>query len=192
MMVKQGREPHRDFATALEAEEKRLDAGWSYFWGYTQLGFYHKQLSRYYHQFSEDQIHVCLFRDFVDAPSALLQDVFSFLGADPSFSPDPSKQHNPSGVPRSESLHWLLYHAGLRPSTKALLPDPITRFLSAHFSDTAQQLREWKMKLLHSNLRKPPMSPPVREHLQSLYREDIRRLQDLIDRDLSHWLEAEG
>lgn len=189
MMIKQGREPHRDFATALAKEESRLEAGWSYFWGYKNFGFYHNQLSRYYDVFPKDQIHVCLFRDLVQTPSALLSDLFSFLGAAPSFQPDTLKRHNPSGIPQFESLHWLLYHAGLRPTLKSLLPSSVTRFFSSHFSDIAQTLHRWKKHLVHHNLRRPSMAPEVRRHLQSLYRDDILRLQDLIDRDLSHWLD---
>lgn len=189
MMIKQGREPHRNFSTALEAEEERLNAGWSYFWGYKQLGFYYRQLSRYYDHFAEDQICVCLFRDLVQNPSALLTNLFCFLGVDPSFQPKIFEQHNPSGVPQFESLHWLLYHAGLRPALKSVLPHSVNRFLSNHFSIVIQSLQDWKIQLLRSNLNHPPMSPNVRRRLQTLFRDDILRLENLIERDLSHWLE---
>ena len=36
---------------------------------------------------------------------------------------------------------------------------------------------------------KPEMRPETRERLKSVYRGDIMKLQDLIHRDLSHWLE---
>jgi hypothetical protein len=38
------------------------------------------------------------------------------------------------------------------------------------------------------NLEKPQMKPETREYLKNLYREDILKLQTLINRDLSHWL----
>jgi hypothetical protein len=40
------------------------------------------------------------------------------------------------------------------------------------------------------NLRKAPMSEADRRLARDFFREDILRTQDLIGRDLSHWLEA--
>ena len=38
------------------------------------------------------------------------------------------------------------------------------------------------------NLRKPALADTLRQELRAAYREDVERLQDLIGRDLSHWL----
>ena len=34
----------------------------------------------------------------------------------------------------------------------------------------------------------PPLTDEIRARLTDLYREDILRLQDMLERDLSHWL----
>jgi hypothetical protein len=52
----------------------------------------------------------------------------------------------------------------------------------------------WRQRLVNNlrsqNLVKPPqLLPEVREQLIQEYREDVLRLQDLIQRDLSKWLE---
>lgn len=39
-----------------------------------------------------------------------------------------------------------------------------------------------------ANLKKPPLDPAVRAQLVERYRSDVLELQDLIGRDLSHWL----
>jgi len=44
---------------------------------------------------------------------------------------------------------------------------------------------EWVIR----DLEKPRFSPELRLELTEYYYEDINRLQDLLDRDLSHWLE---
>jgi hypothetical protein len=36
----------------------------------------------------------------------------------------------------------------------------------------------------------PPLDPELRARLTEEYREDILKLQDLIGRDLSHWLKT--
>jgi hypothetical protein len=45
-------------------------------------------------------------------------------------------------------------------------------------------------KLKQQNLGKPKLSPKLRKQLTEDYREDILKLQDLIGRDLSKWLEV--
>jgi hypothetical protein len=47
------------------------------------------------------------------------------------------------------------------------------------------KLTEWLDTI---NLEKPQMKPETREYLKGLFREDILKLQDIIKRDLSHWL----
>jgi len=189
-MVKEGREPYRDFGTALNREADRLDSGWSYFWAYTHLGFYHEQLLRYYDRFPADQIHVCLLSDLAERPTATLRTIFRFLGVNDTVEPDTTTQHNPSGMPRIPALHWLLHHAGLRPTLRSWLPAPVRRVVSTYTSDLADRLRRWKLWVMRRNLARPPMDDDVRRRLCNLYHDDVRRLQSLIDRDLSHWLNA--
>jgi hypothetical protein len=189
MMIKQGREPHADFEKALAEEHRRLEAGWSYFWSYTRFGFYHEQLSRYYDRFPPDQIHIYLFRDLVEHPVATVQDAYRALGVDDTFKPNVSTQYNPSGIPKMKWLHRLLYHAGIRVAVRERMPEPVRRFTSEQFSGLLQTMQNWKKKLMHANLRRPPLPDDVRAELRDLYRNDIHRLQNLIDRDLSHWLE---
>jgi hypothetical protein len=46
------------------------------------------------------------------------------------------------------------------------------------------------MKLLqNANLSKPEMDPAVRADLAALFEDDVRRLETLLGRDLSHWLD---
>jgi hypothetical protein len=42
--------------------------------------------------------------------------------------------------------------------------------------------------LRQRNLIKPPLSPQIRRQLIEVYREDIIKLQDMLQRDISHWL----
>jgi len=189
MLIKQGLEPHPDFATALEEEFHRLDAGWSFIWDYTGFGFYYEQLSRYTERFPPEQIHVYLFRDLVERPLETVQDIFRLLGVDDTFEPSVEVRHNASGIPRLKPLHWLLYHANVRGVVRDLLPDPVVQFVSSRFPGSLRTINRWKNAVMHRNMRRPPLPDEVRADLRDLYREDILRLQELIDRDLSPWLE---
>ena len=175
--LREGLEPLEDFAQAMAAEEERINLNWSYRWHYKQKGFYYGQLKHYFDLFDREQIKVYLYDDFITDPVSLLKDIHRFLGVDDNFVPDLSHKHNVSGIPRSHLLdQFLIRDTRLRRVLTPLLPSKTLR----------EQLTNKLMKL---NLRpKPPLEAEVRERFRQEYREDILKLQDLIQRDLSKWL----
>ena len=175
--LREGLEPVEDFAQAMEAEAERISHNWSYRWHYKQKGFYYGQIKHYFELFDREQIKVYLYEDFISNPASLLQDIFRFLGVDETFVPNLSRKHNVSGIPRNVFLDQFLIR-DTRP--KRIL----TRLLPS--KRLRQPLKNQLMKL---NLRpKPPLEPSVKERFQQEYREDILKLQELIQRDLSKWL----
>lgn len=176
-MVRDGREPLDDFAEALREEEARVKRNYAPGWRYKEGGFYYAQLSRYFERFGKEQIRVFLYEDLKTDPAVLLRDVFEFLGVDDGFVPNMSTRYNVSGVPRNKNWHTFL--------TK---PNPIKASMKPFVS--ARLRRRLKHGLKNRNLDEPPqLSPETRRQLIEVYREDVSRLQDLIQRDLSHWLE---
>ncbi|MDJ0533047.1 MAG: sulfotransferase [Xenococcaceae cyanobacterium MO_207.B15] len=169
--VRDDREPHQDFALALQDEATRIANNWEWFWHYKQIGFYGKQLQRYYELFSPNQIKIHLYEDLKEQPIKLLQDILNFLEVDPNFIPDMALRPNKSGMPKNKIIHQLL--------TK---PNPLKTILKPLFPTKLRQ------KIQHNNLTKPQISSDVRQQLRDLYREDIIKCQDLIRRDLSGWL----
>lgn len=109
-------------------------------------------------------------------PAAVLEDIFSYLGVDPGFAVDTSVQFNAGGMPRSNRLHRILtgrYVKVLRP----FVPDT---------------LRGMLRPLKRANLRRAPrLSAEQRADLIDLLRDHILRLQDLLQIDVSDWLEVE-
>ncbi|NOK71007.1 MAG: sulfotransferase [Chloroflexi bacterium AL-N10] len=171
-----GRETTPDFAKTLAQEEERIANNWSFQWHHKRRGFYYTQLKRYYDIFDSSKIKVYLYEDLKDNPVELNQDIFNFLGVDINFEPNVKKQHNPTNVPKNQSLNTLLN----RPNP---LKDTIKHFLPNSFrKGIADSLKK-------KNLGKPKLSPKVRKQLIEEYQEDILKLQDLINRDLSKWLE---
>lgn len=171
------REPCSLFAEAVAAEPERIQAGWEWSWHYVQHGFYHQQLVRYYDRFSADQIRVYLYEDLCERPHDLLSDLFAFLGVDRTFRPDLTARHNVSGFPRNRLIEAALKR-----------PNPFK-----HLVQRTTPLA-WRRRLTRTRwfqratLRKPSLPGEVACDLTARYRDDILRLQDLIDRDLSHWL----
>jgi len=176
-LVQVGREPLSSFAEALQAEEGRMRDKWGPIWYYKQKGFYHAQVKRYFDTFGRDQVRIWLYEDLRDDPSRMTRDVFRFLDVDERFVPNVSIEHNPSGLPKNESLYtWVR-------KLTARNPVLVERFLPAG-------LRGYVKSLIF--VKRPPFPAEIREQLLDSYREDILRLQDLIGEDLSPWLEGAG
>lgn len=177
-MMRMGREPIADFGRALQEEERRIRDGWGPLWHYGSKGFYHDQLRRYFDVFGEEQIQVHLHEDLRNRPLEVLRKVFGFLGVEEGFVPDMSRDHNPSGLPKNQTLYVLLK----RLTSHTPIGSGITRLLPGE----ARQYVERKILV-----KPPPLAPDVRRCLIEGYREDISKLEGLIGRDLSEWLRVE-
>lgn len=160
------------FAESLQAEEKRIQENWVYMWHFKKCGFYCEQLKRYFDVFDKKQIKVYLYEDLSNTPK-FLKDVFDFLEVDSTFAPDLSVL-NASGVPKIRMLYNLLDRGNAVRSALKVLPAQFRK-------NVANSLRKW-------NLEKPPLPAEVGDSLRDTYRDDILKLQGLIDRDLSKWL----
>lgn len=74
---------------------------------------YWQRLNAYRRRFSDEQIHILLFEDFVRAPQDELKKCFRFLGVDPNASIDDShRQLNPaeSKLRDSAFMRWIRSH----------------------------------------------------------------------------------
>lgn len=176
-LVRDGREPLDNFAWALQEEEFRIKCNYAPLWRYKELGFYYAQLSRYFEHFDGKKIQIYLYEDLKEDPVGVMQDIFEFLDVDESFVPDISARYNIGGVPKNKSLHAFLTKPN---SVKAAVRPFVPAGMRRRLGDG----------LKSQNLRNPPqVSPEMRRQLIEVYREDVLKLEDLIQRDLSGWLE---
>ena len=110
----------------------------------------------------------------------MVQDAFRFLQVDDSFVPDVSLRRNVSGYPRYKTLDGLLRRQSrIKDAVKIYLPARLRWRLSKAFDDLKTR----------NLVEPPPIQPEVRQQLIGIYREDILKVQELIQRDLSEWLE---
>ena len=175
-----GMEPLSDFLEACENEPARIRDGWLPGWRYTSAGFYHRHLSRFYQRFEPEQVRVYLYEDLKNDPLGVVRSICRFLEVDPSFRPDLSLRMNVSGMPRHRRIHQFLRAPHpLKDMLKPLVP--------------AERRRRWTNTLRRWNLNRAP-SLPIEDRTQLIewFREDVERLQDMLGRDLSHWLQPTG
>ena len=177
--VRGGREPLADFAEALKAEETRREEGWAPLWYYKRKGYYHAQVKRYLDTFGRDRVRIYLYDDLKREPFGVLRDLFGFLGVDETFVPDLSVQHNTAGLPKNRLAYTLAKRVGAwSPALKVdsldrILPDGTSRYIKSRFF-----------------AKPPPFPPEVRRQLVHDYREDVLKLEGLLQRDLSAWTRA--
>ena len=170
-------EPITDFTQALQEEKTRIQNNWVPIYYYQQMGFYYAQLKRYFDIFDREQIKVYLYEDFSANPMSIVQDTFQFLGVDDTFAPNVLERHNVSGIPKNKVLSNFIVN-----------PHPIKDIFKPFFPNSLRRALIVRLKNRRSLDKPPPMSAEVRKQLIDVYRDDILRLQDLLQRDLSIWL----
>jgi hypothetical protein len=179
-VVRDQRETAKNFSEALALENSRINRDWEPIWHFTKVGMYNQQLLRYYQYFHKKQIRVFLYEELVQNKDVLLSDIFEFLNVDPDFRPASSVRFNVSGEQKSKlfyKLHFLLLNT----------PNPIQWFSRLIFPDIWRgNVANWIRQL---NLTKKEISPETHKQLKNLYKDEINNLQELIGKDLSHWLE---
>jgi len=178
-VTRDNREPITDFKKALTLEEERTAKNWGPIWHYVKMGLYYEQLRRYYDRFDRRQLQIHLYEDFSADPMTTLKDNFEFLGVDPSFKPDTRIRANVSGLKKNKIL-------GLMTDQLFGRPNPI-RYASRRI--LSEELRwNFTQNIRNRNLEHQKIPPDIRKELTQYYRDDILKLQELIDRDLSIWL----
>ncbi len=143
-----------------------------------QRTFTCESLARFYALFPREQIKIVLFEELTSAPQATVSGLFTWLGVDPHFQIDLEVSKNESGLPKSRRLA-----SAMRTVRSNKLIFPVLRRL------VPRTLMAWVKSLKNANLEKPPsLDPRTRSELAAFYAEDTRKLQTLVQRDLSTWL----
>jgi Trp operon repressor len=172
-----------NFSEALDQEEDRIQHNWRPFWHYKNLGFYYRQLSRYFEIFPRHQIKVYLSEDLKKNSKQVVTDVFHFLDVDSTFLPDLSRNFYQSYQSKNQLLNSMVMGDNLVKSlTKSLLPPHIKQLLGTRVRTFNRQF--------NTEPSQAKLSRDIRQELIEIYREDITKLERLIDRDLSHWLQG--
>lgn len=163
------------FREAIAAEQERIERG--AFWGthYVHAGCYHEQLLRFYDRLGPEQVLILWFEDLARDSDAVVREALSFLGLAPNDSSSTDEAHNTTSLPRSQMLN-------------RLRRSPLIRRVAHAFPDTIRVLCRKVYQRLNMAER-PSLDPNVRAELTDRLAPDIKRLQRLLDEDLSHWIE---
>lgn len=147
---------------------------------YVQRGFYHAQLEPFFAVFPPENIKILFFEDYSRSPITFLQDLFTFISVDPTFTPDVAQRHRTGGLPKQRWVNTLLTQ---RNPVRSVVAGLLRRVMPL---EARQSLRS---TLVARNTAQVKLDPASRDRLIALYREDILRLQEHLNRDLSAWLQ---
>lgn len=168
---KMGFETVEDFEAAVALEDERWESDRSMRFTYTRASQYHDGLLEFLQRFPRERILVLLFEDFAADPAGTMRTIHEFIGVDPAFAADVAVRHNRSMLPRS----GLVREAFGRPFR-------VRRFLQRNLPPRLVT------RLGNLIMRPPPgIAPAIRARLLPRFIDDVRRLEALLDRDLSAW-----
>ena len=176
-----GRDDSSDFITAIEKEPVNIDDVWCGMRHYIRAGYYYRQLRRYIDIFHRDQICIFLYEDLKDDPVATISTLLEFIGLDPLHQLDMTTARNVSGIPRSRLLQKLFFRPNpVRKLLHTIVPSPARRAVTGS---------SWYTYFACRNLHRRKITNDEREVAINFYLNDITKLQELLQRDLSHWME---
>ena len=146
--------------------------------GIIQSSLYHDPVNRYLNVFPREQLHITFFEGLKHDPKAFAYEIFRFLGIAEVDCLDFSKRVREARKPRNVILARAMKLGAIKARDMGL-----TRLVGKiKNSDLAEKLYT---PLIDSE--KSQISEEDKAWLLEYFLEDIEKLQDLLDVDLSHW-----
>ncbi|RZD17616.1 MAG: sulfotransferase [Candidatus Acididesulfobacter diazotrophicus] len=162
------------FEEAIIKEPYRIKEGWAWSYHYIRSGMYYKQVKAYIENFKNIKIYI--FEDLLKGQE-FMNDIFEFIGI--KTIPIDFDKFNESGYPKSLFLSYLIN----KPNIFRKIAKP---FLSKELKSIIyEKIRKYNL----SKINKIPLKIETKTYLREVYSKDITKLSNLIQRDLTMWLE---
>ena len=164
------------FEQALDDENKRIEENWGWSYHYVKTGMYYYQVKAYLDNFRQTKIY---FFEELKFQDSLLKDLYAFLEVRFTKELKDNKEYNVSGYPRNKLVHNFLNKDNaikkiIKPVVNSILPKG--------------SIQKVVSNIQNKNLKKVSMKNDTRERLKNVFEDDIKKLSNLIEMDLSHWL----
>jgi hypothetical protein len=146
-----------------------------------------EQLERRYGQVDRDRVHVIIFDDFVKDTRGEYLKLLDFLGLEDDGRKEFSRINSNHEANRTWKL--VLWKVGnLVTGPVEEVSDKVKDFLG---------IEDWGiLNSLHSlgdkKVERKPLDPEFREELKDYFRADVELLSELLDRDLTYWVEPKS
>ena len=164
------------FEDGLREEPNRIRDNWELIYHYRAASLYYDSVKAFLDNFSS--VKIVLSEDQEKRPQQVLRDIFRFLGVDPSCDINTDFRYNVSGKPKSQWLHQFLFEENM---ARKLAQPIVHTFFSA---ETRQRIAQ---KIQQKNLTRLAINPDTKRSLHQYFEQDIRKMEKLLNRDLSIW-----
>jgi hypothetical protein len=146
---------------------------------YTDVAKYYEQVKRYFDAFGKENVHTIIYDDFKNDNLKTYRSVLNFLEVDPAFEPT-FEIINQNKEIKNLSIHQFIKHPPdkLRQITRVVIPHkPLRHFLM-------DKISKWNVKTFERH----PLDEQLKKKQQKEIAEDVMRLSELLQRDLTFWL----
>lgn len=164
------------FEAGLKEEPNRIQNNWELIYHYTAASLYYDSVKAFMDNFA--QVKVVLNEDLEKTPKLFLRDVFRFLDVEPDYDVNTDIRYNISGKPKSQWIHQFFFEGNMA----RRLARPLVRRLFS--PETRVRIAQ---KIQEKNLTRLTINPETKKRLQAYFEDDIRKLEQLLNRDLSAW-----
>ena len=162
------------FEECIEKEAERIREKW--WWGFhvVNIGFYFLSVKAYLENFS--RVKIMFYEDLGEDMRSFLKEITEFLEVDNTFVFDLGEKYNMTGyLFKNNYLNTFIKEPNvIKNIMKPFIPFRVRRAIIGKI---------WQKKRY-----KPEMKRETRKFLIETYKDDILKLQQLVNRDLSHWI----
>jgi hypothetical protein len=174
--VSRGFKEQNSFEKSLEMEDGRLERveNLTPMVMYKDMGLYHEMVKSYQENFSN--VHIVIYDDFRDDTENEMKKTYQFLGISDNEDIDYVTRHNVGGKrwKNDKMKHLFMKENPIKSVFKRIIPKGIRKGLRNNLVTASTN----KVLL---------MKDQTRIMLNDFFREDVRKLSDLLNRDLTHW-----
>jgi hypothetical protein len=174
--VSKGLKEQNSFEDALKIEKERMnkESSLTPMVMYREMGLYHDMVKAYKENFKN--VHIVFYEDFRDDTEGEIKKIFKFLELSLSANIDFVSRHNVGGKRwKNEKMkHVFMKNNPLKSALKKAIPKSLRKGV--------------RDKLISASTNKvAPMKENTRVKLNEFFKEDVKKLSDLLNRDLTHW-----
>lgn len=152
-----------------EAMKKSLNSPNDYSNRITAAGFYSEQVKRYLNIFKKEQLKIFIFEEFIQDLEKSVGEILDFLGVHSEIPSSLKMVQNPVDISPGRFSKFLIRNKALRTIVRELVP-----------FERSLEIR----KIFSKKTEKPPLSDDDKKFLEDIYRQDVKKLQQILSRNL--------
>jgi len=164
---------------ALTEENKRIQKNFDNSFYYFHKSIYYPQVKKFFDVFGEKSVKITVFEEFIQNPQKILNEIASFLEIDPKKFIQEIKKYNPGNQLGINCLNNFL-------TRKSFFKKFFKFILSTRIKKQIKEKIYWFP--LSSKKIKVSFSEKEKKKLQKKFIPDIKKLENLIKKDLNCWL----